>query len=60
MVTTGKDKKHATKNAVSMVVYGLKGKTSNKSEEILLEKAENNATCFQAGASDEFKVLCIL
>ncbi len=56
VVTTGKEKQHATKNKVVLVVYGLKDGESRQSEPLPLDKPVNARTPFQAGASDEFKV----
>ena len=56
VVTTGKDKKHSTKNKIYLVVYGMKGGESQQSEAILLDQPVNNKTPFHAGANDEFKV----
>ena len=56
VVTTGKDKKHSTKNKIYMVVYGMKGGESQQSEPILLDQPVNNKAPFHAGANDEFKV----
>ena len=56
VVTTGKDKKHATKNKISMVVYGMKNGESQQTDPIPLDQPINSKTPFQAGANDEFKV----